>query len=73
MLVALVLKVLFDPADFPKTPMNLGKFSMPLGVLSSSWLLGTSLIMFLPTLSPGDVKLDSKRNINRCVLLLLTY
>ena len=47
-----VLKVVFNPIDFPKTPLNLGSLSFPLGIISSFWLFGTSLIMFLPTVSP---------------------
>jgi hypothetical protein len=47
------LKVLFKPKDFPKTPLSLGRFSLPVGVISSTWLCGTSIIMFFPTLWPG--------------------
>lgn len=50
--IPILLKLLFQPADFPVTPMALGWLSFPLGVVSCLWLFGSSFFFFLPTLSP---------------------
>jgi amino acid transporter len=48
----ILLKLVFQPADFPHTPMSLGSWSRPLGVISCLWLFGSSFFFFLPTLYP---------------------
>jgi amino acid transporter len=53
--IPIMLKVYyvgFCNRPFPKTSMDLGILSIPLGILSSAWLLGTSCIFFLPTSFP---------------------
>ena len=48
----ILLKLVFNPADFPHTVMALGAWSFPLGVISCIWLFGSSFFFFLPTLRP---------------------
>lgn len=50
--IPILLKIIFNPTDFPTTPFSLGRLSTPCGVLSCLWLLGTSMLTFLPTESP---------------------
>jgi amino acid transporter len=50
--IPIVLKVIFDPVDFPMTSMSLGKWSKVFGIVSSTWLIVTSVLLFLPTTSP---------------------
>jgi amino acid transporter len=50
--IPIVLKVIFDPVDFPVTSMSLGKWSKVFGIISSTWLIVTSVLLFLPTTSP---------------------
>jgi amino acid transporter len=51
-----MLKVIFEPADFPATTMSLGKWSKVFGIISSVWLIATSVLLFLPTNSPVTPK-----------------
>jgi len=46
------MKLIYYRLDFPETPMSLGGWSIPCGVLFSVWLYGTSFLFFLPTASP---------------------
>jgi len=50
--IPVLLKLVFQPTDFPVTPMALGKFSRPFGMISCVWLFGSSLFFFFPTLYP---------------------
>lgn len=50
--IPIFLKIIYAPADFPKTPFDLGALSRPMGVIASLWLLGTSSIFFLPNVYP---------------------
>ena len=52
--IPIFLKAYYQPSYFPITPFNLGKFSFPMAVISTSWLLGTCCIFFLPTSYPVD-------------------
>ena len=38
------MKLLFDPEDFPLTPMSLGRWSKVCGWLSVIWLFGSSTV-----------------------------
>lgn len=51
----MLLKFVFRPTDFPATPLSLGKWSMPLGVISFTWLFATSCLLFLPATGPVAV------------------
>jgi hypothetical protein len=49
----LLLKAAFHPPAFPADcPLSLGAWSRPCGFVGSAWLLGTSLLLFLPLESP---------------------
>lgn len=48
----ILLKVWYQPKDFPLTPYNLGPWSAPLGIISTLWLLGTSCFFFFPETHP---------------------
>jgi len=50
--IPILLKLIFNPKDFPLTPLSLGRFSAPCGWISTLWLLGSSCLFFLPTESP---------------------
>jgi len=50
--IPILLKLIFQPADFPVTPMALGKLSVPLGVISCLWMFGSSFFFFFPSISP---------------------
>ena len=52
----ITLKCYYQPVDFPKTPMSLGKWSVPMGVVASIWLYGTSILNFLPQSGPVTVQ-----------------
>jgi len=57
--IPILLKLVFNPKDFPITPLSLGRFSVPCGWVSTLWLLGSSCLFFLPTTSPVN---DSSMN-----------
>jgi amino acid transporter len=48
----ILLKLVCNPPDFPLTPMALGRWSVPCGVVSCLWLFGSSFFFFLPTQYP---------------------
>jgi amino acid transporter len=48
----ILLKLICNPPDFPLTPMALGRWSFPCGVVSCLWLFGSSFFFFLPTQYP---------------------
>ena len=48
----ILIKLVFDPKDFPKTEMDLGVWSKPFGVISCLWLFGTSCLLFFPVENP---------------------
>ena len=50
--IPVFLKLVYQPTDFPVTPMALGKLSVPLGVISCVWMFGSSFFFFFPTISP---------------------
>ncbi len=50
--IPVLLKLVFNPPDFPHTVMSLGRWSTPLGVVSCLWLFGSSFFFFLPTQYP---------------------
>jgi amino acid transporter len=50
--IPILLKLVYQPADFPDTPMSLGAYSRPIGIVSCLWLFGSSFFFFLPTLYP---------------------
>lgn len=50
--IPILLKLIFNPTDFPLTTLSLGRFSAPCGWVSVLWLLGSSCLFFLPTESP---------------------
>jgi amino acid transporter len=51
-LIPIILRQFSNPTDFPSAPMNLGKFSKVTGTIAIVWLLGSSLLLFLPYESP---------------------
>lgn len=50
--IPIMLKVLYNPPDFPLTTMSLGDWSHPLGILSCTWLLASSFLFFIPMSAP---------------------
>jgi amino acid transporter len=52
----ILLKVIYQPKDFPLTPFHLGIWSVPLGIISCIWLLGTTCLFFFPTSYPITAK-----------------
>ena len=48
----ILLKVVYQPADFPSTPMSLGRWSDTFGIISCLWLLSSCCLFFLPTNAP---------------------
>jgi len=48
----ILIKLVFDPKDFPMTEMDLGVWSKPFGLLSCLWLFGTSCLLFFPVSNP---------------------
>lgn len=50
--IPILLKLVFNYDSFPKTSMSLGKFSNLLNMLSVIWLVGTSILLLLPTQYP---------------------
>ena len=50
--IPILLKLIFQPKDFPVTPLALGWLSRPLGVVSCLWLFGSSFFFFFPTIHP---------------------
>lgn len=53
----ILMKLIFQPKDFPVTKLSLGNYSNIMGIISVSWLFGTSCLFFLPTSYP--VKADN--------------
>lgn len=41
-----------DPAEFPHTPLSLGRTSSYMGAVAIIWLFSTSIFFFFPTESP---------------------
>lgn len=50
--IPIMLKIIFQPKDFPLTPMSLGKWSTPMGIASCLWLYGTSCLFLFPQSGP---------------------
>lgn len=50
--IPIILKMAFQHDSFPHTPMSLGRYSNICGAVSSVWLIGTSILLFLPPTSP---------------------
>eukprot|EP01035_Chromulina_nebulosa_P019806 gene19806-25750_t len=50
--IPIVLKLVFAYDTFPNTPMSLGKFSNIINILAASFLIFTSILMFLPPTYP---------------------
>jgi len=48
----ILFKMCCKQPDFPKTKFDLGKFSVPCGVISCLWLFITNLFFFFPTNGP---------------------
>ena len=66
--VPIVLKTFVAQPNFPSTSMDLGTFSFTCGIVSSFWLLFTSVLLFLPDQYPMTVA-----NMNwLCVIVPLT-
>lgn len=58
--IPIVLKCYFcQSLHFPRTAKTLGVYSVPLGVISSVWLLGTSCLFFFPVSGPLTVKTNN--------------
>lgn len=53
--IPIVLKIACQPKNFPDTPMALGRWSVPCGIASSAWLLGTSCLFLFPQAGPLDL------------------
>lgn len=62
------LKLVYCPADFPHSAYSLGGYSRPLGVIACIWLVGISIIGFMPTEAPINA-----RNMNWAVVVALVY
>jgi len=50
--IPVLLKLVYQPASFPDTPMSLGRWSVPCGIASCLWLFGTSCFLFFPSQAP---------------------
>ena len=50
--IPIFLKLLADPKEFPVTTWALGPLSRPFGLVSTAWLFGSSILLFLPLDSP---------------------
>jgi len=51
--IPIFLKVIYKPTYFPvPKEVDLGSWSKPLGIISTTWLCATSILLFLPTASP---------------------
>lgn len=50
--IPIMLKLLYQPKDFTPGPVSLGIWSPVVEAIASIWLLGTSVILFLPTAYP---------------------
>ena len=53
--IPIVLKIVCQPKNFPDTPMAPGRWSVPCGIASSVWLLGTSCLFLFPQAGPLDL------------------
>ena len=66
--IPIMLKVIYNPPDFPLTLMTLGNWSYPIGIVACTWLFGSSVLFFLPTSAPVTVS-----NMNwLCVVFVIT-
>lgn len=70
--IPILLKLIFQPKNFPETSMSLGIWSIPCGIASCLWLFGTACFMFFPTQAPVD---ESTMNwvvvvLGGCVIIL---
>ena len=50
--IPIFLKVIYNPPTFPVTKHGLGALSVPCGIISSAWLVGSACFFFLPTTYP---------------------
>ena len=50
--IPILMKLVFRDLPFPVTPLSLGQWSVPCAVISCVWLMGTSVLFFLPTSNP---------------------
>lgn len=50
--IPILLKVVYDPADFPITPMSLGVWSYPVSLISCIWLFASGFLFLLPVSYP---------------------
>jgi amino acid transporter len=50
--IPILLKVVYNPTTFPLTEHGLGALSIPCGIISSVWLIGSACFFFLPTNYP---------------------
>eukprot|EP01038_Epipyxis_sp_PR26KG_P014579 gene14579-19579_t len=50
--IPILLKLLYPSRPFPVTPMALGIYSKPIGIISCLWMFGTSFLFILPTQYP---------------------
>jgi len=51
----ILFKMICKQPNFPKTKFDLGKYSLPCGVISCVWLFTTNLFFFFPTNGPVDL------------------
>ena len=50
--IPILLKVVYNPPTFPVTKHGLGALSLPCGIISGCWLIGSACFFFLPTSYP---------------------
>jgi amino acid transporter len=67
--IPILMKVIFQPVDFPVTDLSLGRWSIPFGIASVLWLLGTSCLFFLPTTGPTV----DKSNMNWLIVVVAGF
>lgn len=67
--IPILMKLLFAPKDeFHDVPYSLGKWSIPCGSVATVWLLGTSVLFFLPTEYP-----ITYLNMNYSIFIVSTF
>jgi len=58
----ILFKICCKQPDFPKTKFDLGKLSLPFGIISCLWLFITNIFFFFPTNGPVDLSAPYSNN-----------